>query len=505
MSSRTRVVLVHPQGHNWHAGAKDVARIANAMPPHGLIMLAAVLKRAGVEAKVLDLFAHPVSADDAVAAVLAREPDGVGFTATTAGFLPGYRLAQRLKAARPELPVVFGGAHPTSLWRELLERYPAVDMIAVGEGEETLVELARAGFRPSKDIAGLAFRDTSGEPVFGGLRPLLRELDTLPRPAYEELLGFPKSYPMPIFNYPRSPATTLITSRGCPYACSYCDRSVFGSTFRYHSAQYLVDHLTHLKQRYGIRHVGLYDDNFMLRRSHVTEFAELLLKHRLGITFNCIGRSDHLDRELLRLMKRAGCWMINIGIESGDESLIQQHRKNAEQAQVVEAVHMIRDSGIRVKGLFMMGIPGETTQSIQRTIDFVLRQPFDDVNLTKFTPFPGSPIYSRVREYGRFDEDWDRMNCTNFVFVPEGLTFEQLERDYLRFYRSFWGRPAGIWKMLSMSWKSPESMKRFVTQLKDFLEAMRSMKPRPVGPPAHGKPTSGGKPTPNDRPTFGEG
>ena len=480
MPPRRRVVLVHPQGHNWYAGAKDVVRIANAMPPHGLMMLAAVLKRAGVEASILDFFAHPASADDAVAAVLAREPDCVGFTATTAGFLPGYRLAEQLKAARPTLPVVFGGAHPTSLWRELLERYPALDAIAVGEGEETLVELALAGFRPSRDIPGLAFRETTGEPVFAGPRPLLRDLDTLPRPAYEELVGFPKSYTMPIFNYPRSPATTMITSRGCPYACSYCDRSVFGSSFRYHSAQYLIDHLTYLKQRFGIRHVGLYDDNFMMKRAHVTEFAELLLKRRLGITFNCIGRSDHLDPELLRLMKRAGCWMINIGIESGDEGLIQQHRKNAEQARVIEAIQMIRAAGIRVKGLFMIGIPGETQQSIESTIEFATRRRLDDANLTKFTPFPGSPIYARVREYGRFDEDWDQMNCTNFVFIPNGLSFEQLERDYLRFYRSFWGGPRGLWKVLSMAWKSPESLWRFVSQFRDFLEAERSMRARPA-------------------------
>jgi anaerobic magnesium-protoporphyrin IX monomethyl ester cyclase len=486
MPPRKRVVLVHPHGHNWYAGAKDVVRIANVMPPHGLMLLAAVLKRAGVLASIVDLFAHPAFAEDAVGEILAREPDCVGFTATTAGFLPGYRLAERLKAARPALPVLFGGAHPTALWRELLVRYPALDMIVVGEGEATMVELAAADFRPSRDIAGLAFRDASGEPVFPGPRPLLRDLDSLPRPAYEELSGFPKSYPMPIFNYPRSPATTMISSRGCPYACSYCDRSVFGSTFRYHSAPYLVDHLTFLKQRYGIRHVGFYDDNFMLRRSHVTEFAELLLKRRLGITFNCIGRSDHLDRELLRLMRRAGCWMINIGIESGDEALIQQHRRNAEQERVVEAMGMIRASGIRVKGLFMMGIPGESEESIQRTIDFVARHPLDDANLTKFTPFPGSPLYASVREHGRFDEDWDRMNCTNFVFIPKGLSLEQLERHYLRFYRSFWGGPSGLWRLLSMAWKSPDSLLRFVTQFRHFLEAERSMRPKPAskGAPA---------------------
>ena len=128
----------------------------------------------------------------------------------------------------------------------------------------------------------------------------------------------------------------------------------------------------------------------------------------------------------------------------------------------------------------MMGIPGETEESIERTIDFAVRHPFDDVNLTKFTPFPGSPIYQRIRQHGQFDEDWDKMNCTNFVFIPHGFTLQRLESHYVRFYRSYYARPAGLWNFVSMLWKSPESCYRFASNLGQFLEAERTMRTHQV-------------------------
>lgn len=478
MGQAKRITFVHPQGENWIAGTKDIVRLANVMPPHGLLMLAAVAERAGFPATILDFFAHPLPEDQAVQAVLATQPDAIGFSATTAGFMGGYRLAVRLKDAHPEIPILFGGPHPTSLWARLLRELPGLDIIVVGEGEETLLELLQADLVPSPDIAGLAYRGPDGEPVFTGPRRPLPDLDLLPYPAYEKLTDYPAAYPLPIFNYPRSPATTFITSRGCPYACSYCDRSVFGSSFRAHSAEYLVDHLAFLASRYGIRHVNIYDDNFTLQKPRVEEFVEELRSRNLGITFNCIGRPNHLDGDLIRTLKRGGCWMINLGVESGDQDLISTHRTRSDLEEVAQTVHRVREAGIRVKGLFMIGIPGETEDSIAQTVAYALRHPFSDVNLTKFTPFPGSPIYRTILEHGEFDEDWEKMNCANFVFIPRGFTRERLEELYLRFYRAFYKRPAGILNFVSMLWKSPESWRRVLGNAGAFAGAARQMKLR---------------------------
>ena len=466
-----KIVFIHPQGHNWLAGQEDLTRIANVMPPHGLMMLSALLSRHGFENAIVDCYAHPQGLGDVVDRVLSLHPDAVGFSTTTSGFPAGYRIAGALKKMRPDLPVIFGGVHPTSIWERILKGYPHVDMIVVGEGEMTILELAQQEYRPSDGIRGLAYRDPGGEIRFTGERELIRDLDVLPYPAYDKLAGFPKAYPLPIFNYPRSPAATFITSRGCPYACSYCDRSVFKSTFRFHSAAYLLDHLVHLKKTYGIRHVNLYDDNFLLLRRRVEEFCERKLSGGLKMTFNCIGRADRLDRDLLKLMKKAGCWMINIGVESGDEAVISPHRSHSDLDRIREVVAWIREAGIRAKGLFMLGIPGETEASAAATLAFALENRFDDANLTKFTPFPGAPVYASIGRFGAFTEDWEKMNCIEFVFIPAGFTKERLERLYVQFYRTFYGRPAMLRAYGAMLWKSPESCGRLLKNLPKFLAA----------------------------------
>ncbi len=398
----------------------------------------------------------------------------MGLTATTSSFLAGYEIARAIKAERPDTKVIFGGVHATSLWPQLLAEYPAIDFIAVGEGEGTLLDLVEAGLKPGAGIPGLARRTGEGEVRFGGPRPLMEDLDVLPFPAYDKLNGFPEAYPLPLFSYPRAPATTLITSRGCPFTCSYCDRSVFGSSFRAHSPGYLLDHLRFLKAHYGIRHVSIYDDNFTLKRERVTAFCEGLLASGLGMTFNCIGRAKNLDGPTLKLMKRAGCWMINLGVESGDQEVLARHRSGSDAEALDRVIREAKAVGIRVKGLFMMGFPGETEESIRKTITYCMAKDFDEVNLTKFTPFPGAPIYATARASGRFEEDWNKMNCVNFVYVPEGFTQERLEYWYAQFYRTYYHRPQTLWRFASMTWKTPHSLWRFLRHLPQLL-AVRTM------------------------------
>jgi radical SAM superfamily enzyme YgiQ (UPF0313 family) len=343
MAQPKRITFVHPHGENWLAGTKDIVRVANVMPPHGLLMLAAVAERAGFPAMLLDFFAHPLPEDQAVQAVLATQPGAVGFTATTAGFMGGYRLAVRpSEQARPDLTILFGTA-PDSCGHRLLREFPRWTSSWWAKGRRRSWSCWR--IVPSPDIR----ESPSAVPRrgdFTGPRQAISDLDRLPYPAYEKLLGYPAAYPLPIFNYPRSPATTFITSRGCPYSCSYCDRSVFGSSFRAHGAEYLVDHLAFLKARYGIRHVSIYDDNFILDRRRVEEFVDRLCSRDLGISFNCIGRPDLLDASLIRTLKRGGCWMINLGVES--ETRPHRPAPHAQRLDAVaQTVRYVCEAGIR--------------------------------------------------------------------------------------------------------------------------------------------------------------
>lgn len=467
------ILLVHPSGAR--GGASAISRLANIMPPLGLASIAAWLDRAGYATRIVDCYAAPDDKELLDAAADMR-PAWVGFSCTTATFLDGVRLAGVLRQALPGVRTVMGGVHASSQTKRCLEEHPELDFVVAGEGEKTLEELLAAGADgPTawKEIPGLVYRDEAGQVCENAARKDLLELDTLPFPAYGKMAGFPQAYTLPLFNYPRAPGATCTSSRGCPYACGYCDRSVFRRTYRFNSAAYLYEHLRHLRQDFGVRHVNIYDDQFTFRKKRVVEFCEMLLEKPLGMTFNCAVRADHVDPDLLRLLKRAGGWMVSLGIESAAQDVLDGLNRTMRVEHVAGTVREIKKAGLRAKGLLMMGLPGETLESIRHTRDFALSLPLDDLNMAKFTPFPGSPVYENIREYGTFEEDWERMDCMHFLFVPHGLDKATLEQEFTAFYKAFYTSPRAMWDKTSMIWRSPDSWRRFLANLGQFLRFAR--------------------------------
>lgn len=467
-----RILLIHPLGYDARVADRDISRMANLMPPLGLAGMAAYLEQHGLCADIIDCFAHPDSDRIIEDYVRRYQPRFVGATCTTAGFLDAARIFRRVKELCSQTCCIAGGPHVSALRERIIRDYPEVDYVVVGEGETPLRCLMEADGRP-EGIAGLVYRD-HGQVVFSGFQKDLLDLDTLPLPAYHKLEGFPRRYQLPIFNYPRTPNTSCISSRGCPYQCSYCDRSVFRRTFRYNSADYLYRHLRVLQEQFGIRHINFYDDQFTFNRDRVVAFCERMIGEPLGMTFNCAVRAEHVDPDLLARMKKAGCWMISLGIETGDPDLLAQHRQNADLELMTRTIRQIHRVGIRVKGLFMIGLPGETEQSFRRTMDYVFSLPIDDLNVAKFTPFPGAPLYEQIHSLGRFDENWEKMDCMHTVFVPHGMTAEELERLFLEFYKRYYTRPKTLWSFVSMLWKSPDSWKRFLANAGSFLRFARA-------------------------------
>ncbi|HOW53172.1 MAG TPA: radical SAM protein [Syntrophorhabdaceae bacterium] len=466
-----RALLVHPLGYGTESAGHDISRKANIMPPLGLASLAAYLKRAGIEADIVDYYANPMS-DPLIRDYLARyRPAFIGLSCTTSSFLDGVRIAGLAKSVEPGIKTVFGGPHVSALKTRTLEGFPQVDLAVVGEGEETLKELIECGGETQllPRVPGIVYRDGKEGPSFTGYRKNGVDLDSLPFPAYEKLPGYPLAYKLPIFNYPGTPNSSCISSRGCPYACSYCDRSVFRNSFRYNSAGYLYEHLKYLHERFHIRHVNFYDDQFTFNRQRVVEFTRMMIDKPLGMTFNCAVRAEHIDPELTGMMRQAGCWMISLGIETGDEELLARHRKNADLGMLAEKIRVIKKAGIRVKGLMMIGLPGETRSSIEKSMDYVFSLPVDDINVSKFTPFPGTPLYENAHELGTFDEDWPKMDCMSFLFIPKGMTKKLLERLFTKFYRKHIMRPKTLIDYVTMIWRSPDSWKRFISNIGPFL------------------------------------
>ena len=463
-----KIVLVHPLGYNPEAAGRDISRKANMMPPLGLASIAAFLEKRNIAVHIIDCYAHP-DALSLMKDILRQErPAFIGFSCTTSSFLDGACLARFAKKELPSIQTIFGGSHVSALKEQIMGSFPEVDIVIVGEGEETLYELITSQGENHDQIQGLVYRDAAG-PVFTGYRKKLLELDSLPFPAYEKLAGFPNIYKLPIFNYPKVPNSSCISSRGCPYACSYCDRSVFRRLFRFNSADYLYDHLRYMNNRFGIRHVNFYDDQFSFNRQRVVDLCHLIINNPLKMSFNCAARADHIDLDLLRLMKEAGCWMISLGIETGDENLLSQHRQNVNLDMLADKIQLIHKAGIRVKGLLMMGLPGENEQSIQRSMDYVFSLPIDDFNLSKFTPFPGSPLYKEIDKLGSFEEDWARMDCMDFLFVPHGMTKKRLDELFIHFYKTHYTRPKVLLGYAAMLWKSPDSWLRFARDLGSFI------------------------------------
>jgi len=473
--NRNRILLVHPLGYSARSAAGDIARIANLMPPLGLASIAAYLEARGLSADIIDCFAWPDSDGRILELLREQRPAFIGISCTTSSFADATRIVEMAKAELPDIKAVVGGPHVSALREHILKENANIDYTVIGEGEETVEALMLSENSNPNPAPGLTYRD-GDEIRFSGFRKEGVVLDSLPFPAYEKLRGYPHVYKLPVFNYPRTPNASCVSSRGCPYQCSYCDRSVFRRTFRSNSAEYLYEHLRYLNKRWGIRHVNFYDDQFTFNRRRITDFCDMMLERPLKMTFNCAVRAEHVDLELLRRMKAAGCWMVSLGIETGDPELLAQHRQNADLDLLGDRIRDIKAAGIRTKGLFMMGLPGETEESIRRSMDYVFSLPIDDFNLTKFTPFPGSPIYDGIREHGTFDDDPSKMDCMHFVFVPRGFTRERLEELYSKFYEMHCRRPSVWWGYVTMLWKSPDSWRRFLLNLGSFIRFARSSK-----------------------------
>jgi anaerobic magnesium-protoporphyrin IX monomethyl ester cyclase len=473
-----RVALVHPAGSNWMPGQRDVTTAANRMAPLGLLSMASYLGARGHEVLVHDCLGPGAAQgpEQNARRILALEPDLVGFSTTTSAFHDADDMAIAVKAARPDARIVFGGVHVSAVGGQLLRRFPSIDFLCIGEGEQTLAELADG--RAPAEIDGLVFRD--GEEIRTNTpRANIDDLDALPLPAYEKLRGFPRGYHLPPFSTIDVPGATMVTSRGCTYQCTYCDRSVFKRGFRSNTAEYIYEHMRVLARRFGVRHVNVYDDLFTTNRRRITELCERLAREPLGLRFNCAVHAGHADDELLAMLKAAGCLMISVGMESGDPALLERHKSSVTLEQLRETVARIQARGLRAKGLFMIGLPGETPDTFRRTSDFIVSLGLDDMNLSKFTPFAGAPCFAGIRDEGEFDEDWRRMNCLNTVFVPKGFSSrDEVDAMYNAHVKRFYSDPEWRRKFRARLWEHRHTLLRFFRHMPSFLAAKREFEKR---------------------------
>ena len=310
-------------------------------------------------------------------------------------------------------------------------------------------------------VKGLVYRH-DGAARLTAKRPYIENLDTLPMPAWDLLKGFPERYQPPLMSYKELPVASMVTSRGCPFQCIFCDRSVFGNRYRCYSADYVIKMIEELVERYGIRHIIFYDDLFAASGARIKTICEEIMSKKLNISWTCDSRVNTVTPETLALMKKAGCWEIAYGIESGSQKILDLVAKGITLEEIEKAVRWTHEAGLKVKGLFMMGHPLETRETIKETIDLAKRLPFDIINISKFTPFPGTEIYKDAHKYGQFSPDWKKMNAMNFVFIPHGWTEKELDWEYKKAIAKYYWRPQKLLSLLSAILKDPAGFKRLL-------------------------------------------
>ena len=437
-----KIVFVDPPYERIAAGYEFVKNITNRSPSLGLLHLASEVRLHGWDPAIIESDVCDMDVDAVARELIETAPRFVGITLFTVGVWGAATIARKLKRALPETIVIVGGPHISSMGPETLERFPEFDVAVVGEGERPLIDLLNAleNGTPLADVPALLYRECD-EIVKTPSLPIDRVLDDLPMPAWDLLPGFPEAYPPAVFDFPRGPVATIAASRGCPFHCRFCDTSTFGAKIRRYSAEKVFEMMQHLHDEYGVRHVMFVDDLFLASREKTEELCRLILERGLKMTWTCTARVDTVKPEVLQTMKAAGCWEISFGLETGSDELLVKMDKLAEVEKSEQAVKWTAAAGIRTKGLFMLGYPGETRETIAMTRDFVRRIPMTIMNLTKFTPYPGSPIYRDLYGTNIREDAWEKMNGMNFVWAPEGFTVEELDREYQAVLTAFYRRP----------------------------------------------------------------
>ncbi len=435
----------------------------SSLPPFALMWLASYARENGFESSIVDSEALNLTVTETANEILSQNPWIVGFTASTLSVAKAAAVAKKIKEARPEIHTVIGGPHFAATPKKTMENYPEFDFGVQGEGEETWREMLEC-LTKGGDVAAVAKLAGTWTRLDGGLwqappRAVIEPLDKLPMPAWDLLPELTKHYQPSALRQHRSPASSLVTTRGCFGACTFCDNSVFGQRVRGFSADYVFKMVKHLVDRWGVKYITFYDDNFA---HHKHRLRSLLTKWKqeLDVTWSANSRVDVVNEECLEQMADAGCWQISWGIESGDQKILDYEAKHVTIDQIKKALSWSAKQGIYNKGFFIIGHPYETPGSIQRTIDLALELPLDDFQMSFMTPFPGTEIYRNWPNYGVLKEDWERMNMWTPVFVPTGMTADELIAWQKTAIRRFYFRPRILKRYLG-ELTSPSRWKAF--------------------------------------------
>jgi len=435
--------------------------VPGATHPLGLMYISAALKKDNHAVKIVDGVFHDLKE---ILKELSRfKPDLIGIQATSPLWPKSKRMARVFKK-NFSAKIVVGGPHLNCAGAETISECNAIDFGAEGDGEAILTQLCRSldGDVALGQVSGLAWKQEGKVIVNDPCPYYLSDLDeVLPDRAIIDL----KQYCPSIGFYQKLPLTTVITSRGCRWNCSFCHES---SPLRERSIDHIMEEIKEVKDRYRVREVIFYDQNMASDKQRLIELCQRL--EDIDLVFGGNLRINTIDQEVLSAVKRAGFWRVFSGIESGVQKNLDRLNKGINLEEVKHKIKMTSESDLSVFGSFVYGIPGETYQEGLKTLELAKKLPLDFAKFMSFTPWPGSDIYKNPDPYGKVYREGNRMSMNKISFVPHSMEEEELRQLLRRSYREFYLRPQYMMKRVLKTKTKEEAMQN----LRGFLSFVRA-------------------------------
>ncbi len=429
---------------------------SNPQPAIGISYIAAVLRENKFDVCIVDAYVNQYDLDTLMSIIGERAPDVIGISVLTPTAEVVYEISRNIRLKHPNIIIVMGNVHASLFSEEILENNLA-DFVVHREGELTMLELVKTlqDKKSPEDVSGISLKK-NGAVMHTPPRPFLQELDSLPYPAWD-LLAMNRYSTDPRTEIKRGvPETQILASRGCPYPCTFCSSRTeksLGSLYRMRNPERVVEEMANMHEVYGSQVFGFLDLIFPLLKSQAEELCNGMMNKGLHkkIKWFTECRVKPLDQETLNMMKKSGCARVCFGIESGNDGILKLLKKNFTTDDVRNAVSMARKAGLDIDGMFMIGLPEETEETIRETIDFAIELNVRYAIFNLFVPYPGCDLYDTLKAQNKIHyKSWS--DFTSYptysggtpVYVPDDLSHEQLMNLQKYAMNKFYFRPAFI-------------------------------------------------------------
>ena len=391
--------------------------------PMGISYIAGVLEHHGHEVQVLDLLVSKYSREKIVRKIEEYKPDIVGVTSVTMNYPIASEILKHCKSVDKDIITVIGGPHVTFSAVETLNEAPWIDIVVRGEGEQTILDIV--GGKKPEDIKGIAYR-ADGAIKRTDDRPLIEKLDELPLPA-KHLFPLARYHALDVH-------ASVVAGRGCPFNCIFCVGSKMGGRrARYRNPRLVVDEIEQALA-YGFKEVNFEDDLLTLNHKHVYAVCDEIMHRGLKFNWSVFARVDTVNLELLRRMREAGCTWMLYGVESGNQQILNTVKKKVTLDQIREGVRLAKEAGINIMASFIIGLPGETVETMKETVEFALE--LDTTwGFNVLSPFPGTEVREKSDEYGIqiLTDDWTKYDANTSVSRTEAAGPEEIAEALSRY------------------------------------------------------------------------